>query len=291
MATRFKIFNGEKRLLLHIKVENLAVDKEQPAKIKFPTPLLFIHGAGITSKYLANYLGYFARTGWESYAINLRGHKPSSREEGLAGVTIEDYIDDIKKVIVALRLENCALIGHSMGGLLALKVASQMESIRALVTIASAPPLGVPMEMKMNLPYSGMIIKSMWGMMNFKPVKPTFFMAGKTLLNNIPEKERKDIYSLLVAESIVAGYQVSQGVPVNMQNIKCPKLVIGCRKDVMAPEEMERHLADCLNADYIAYEQFAHLPMLEEGWEKSAADIRNWLIANIPERRRGKDCL
>jgi hypothetical protein len=108
-------------------------------------------------------------------------------------------------------------------------------------------------------------------------------MAEKTVLNNIEETERKRIFPMFVAESLIVGYQVAQGVYVDPQEISCPKLVIGCLLDTMAPESMERKLAEFLGAEYISYAQFAHLPMLEKGWEQSASDISNWLISNVPQ--------
>jgi pimeloyl-ACP methyl ester carboxylesterase len=276
---------GGKRLkrLLRIKVGNLAVDKCEPGIKKHPYPLLFIHGAGGTSRYLENYLLFFARTGWTSYAVNLRGHFPSEREAALAQVTIEDYIADVERVMRVLGIKKCALIGHSMGGLIAQKAAMYFKSVKALVTICSAPPSGVTLEMKNDLPYPEAIMHSMWGLMNLKPVKLPYFMAEKTVLNNIEESERKNIFPMFVAESLMVGYQVAQGVYVDPQKISCPKLVIGCLLDTMAPESMERKLAEFLQADYISYTQFAHLPMLEKGWEQSATDISKWLIRNVPE--------
>jgi pimeloyl-ACP methyl ester carboxylesterase len=269
--------------LLRIKIGNLAVDKYQPAIKKHPYPLLLIHGAGGTSRYLENYLHFFAQAGWSSYAVNLRGHYPSDRDAALAQVTIEDYVADVERVMAALEIENSALIGHSMGGLIAQKTAMHIPSVKALVTIASAPPAGVMLEMQndLDLPYSEAIMQSMWGLINFKPVKPTYFMAEKTVLNNIAEPERKKIFPMFVAESLMVGYQVAQGVFVDPDKIVCPKLVIGCRRDVVAPESMEKELAEFLRADYISYKQFAHLPMLEEGWEQSAGDIGDWLIRNV----------
>jgi len=269
--------------LSRIKVGNLAVDKCQPEIEKHSYPLLLIHGAGGTSRYLKNYLLFFARAGWSSYAVNLRGHYPSNREAALAQMTIEDYIADVERVMVVLGIENCALIGHSMGGLIAQKTAMHFQSVKALVTIASAPPAGVMLEMKNDLPYPEAIMHSMWGLMNLKPVKLPYFMAEKTILNNIEEVERKNIFPMFVAESLMVGYQVAQGVYVDPQKISCPQLVIGCLLDTMAPESMERKLADFLQADYISYAQFAHLPMLEKGWEQSATDISKWLIRNVPQ--------
>ena len=272
--------------MLRIKIGNLAIDKYRPKIKKHSYPLLFIPGAGGTSRYLKNYLLFFSRAGWRGYAINLRGHSPSDREATLAQMTIEDYIDDVERVMRVLGIEDCVLLGHSMGGLIALKTATHFKSVKAVVTIASAPPLGVPLEVNSSLPYSGSIIKSLWGLLNLKPVKMSYFMAEKSVLNNIEEAERKKIFSMFVAESFLVGFQMIQGVSVDTDQIKCPKLVIGCQRDALAPASMQQKLAKFLQADYISYEQFAHLPMLEKGWEQSALDIGKWLKSNVPEEKQ-----
>ncbi len=281
--------SGEKRhkQVSRIQIDNLVVDNHIPKITKYSYPLLFIHGAGGTSEYLKNYLQFFSKAGWQSYAINLRGHHPSEQESTLAQMTIEDYVEDVERVMTDLSIENCVLIGHSMGGLIAQKIAAQFRSIKALITIASAPPFGVPLEMHADLLHPETImkslwdIKSIWDMMNFAPMATSAFMAEKTFLNNIDETEREEIFSMFVAESLMVGYQIAQGVFVDPAEIKCPKLVIGCKLDAMSPESMEQKLAEFLQADYISYEQFAHLPMLETGWEKSAKDIANWLKINV----------
>lgn len=270
--------------MLRIKIDNLAIDKHQPQIIKYSYPLLFIHGAGGTSEYLKNYLLFFTRAGWQSYAINLRGHHPSDQEFALAQITIEDYIEDVERVMQDLEIENCVLIGHSMGGLIAQKAAMHFQSVKALITIASAPPSGVALAMHADLLDPGTIMKSIWEMMNFTPAATSAFMAEKTLLNNIDENEREEIFRMFVAESLMVGYQIAQGVFVDPAKIKCPKLVIGCKLDVMSPESMEQKLAEFLRADYISYEQFAHLPMLEAGWEQSANDIARWLRNKVPDK-------
>ena len=267
--------------MFRIKVDNLALDSIRPEKIRQNYPLLFIHGAGGTSQYWKNYLSYFASEGWEVYAINLRGHFPSDREEALAQVTLEDYIDDTGKVIRRLETERCALIGHSLGGLIAQKTAEQFPTVSALVTVSSAPPMGIALDVQNDVPYAGTVLKTMWGLMNMKPVKPTFLMAEKTVLNNIEPRRRKKVFDMFVAESLVVGYQVAQGFPVVPAKIQCPRLVIGGARDVIAPPYMQQSIAEFLKADYISYEQFAHLPMLEKGWETAAADIAAWLRARV----------
>lgn len=263
--------------MLTIKIDNLALDTIKPGHIRQACPLLFIHGGGATSRCWQNYLSYFAKAGWEVFAINLRGHAPSDREEALAQVTLEDYLDDVDKVIRRLDIASCVLIGHSLGGLIALKTAENIKTVSGLALICSAPPLGIAMEMQNDLPYAGAILKTIWGLMNMKPVKMTYRMAEKTLLNNIDPARRQEVFEMFVAESLVVGYQVAQGVFVNPDKILCPKLVVGCAKDMIASPYIQKSLADFLGADYLGYEQFAHLPMLEDGWEKGAADIAAWL--------------
>lgn len=271
-----------------IKVDNLALFRKRPNVLRYEIPLLLIHGAWGTSRYWSNYLSYFADAGWDVFAVNLRGHHPSDPERSLAQVKLEDYLDDVEKVIKRLDISHCVLIGHSLGGLIAQKTAENIQSISGLITLASAPPFGIAQEVNMNhhLSCQESFVEAMWGLMNMKPVKPTYSMAEKTVLNNIAPDERKAIFDMFVAESLVVGFQVTQGYPVFPSQIKCPKLVIGCAKDALAPASTQRSLSAMLHADYIQYDQFGHLPMLEAGWQKSAEDIQNWLIKNTINKRK-----
>lgn len=253
----------------------------EPDEVRYSFPLLFIHGAGGTSRYWENYIQYFAEEGWVVYALNLRGHFPSDREEGLAQTTLEDYLEDVEIVTQRLHIEHCVLIGHSLGGLIAQKAAERNASASGLVTLCSAPPLGIALELQNDAPYAEALIKTMWGLINMKPVKPTYALAEMTVLNNIEPERRKEVFDMFVAESLVVGYQVAQGFPVISQRIRCPKLVIGGARDAVAPPFMQKSLAEFLGADYMTYEQFAHLPMLERGWEIPAGDMARWLRVKV----------
>lgn len=268
--------------MIRIKVDNLAVDKATATDKKFNYPLLFVHGAGGNTEYLKNYIGFFAAAGWDCYALNLRGHGASDPISNLKTVTIEDYVEDVNKVRSTLAIENCALIGHSMGGLISQKTAEGSEKIKALVLIASAPPKGVKFELKKNLVLVRIILRGIWSAIRKKSIKPSFAIAEKTVLNNLEGAEKMAVFNILQAESLAVSNQVGRGYPIAVDKIRCPKLVIGCKKDALALESMEKKLAQFIKADkYIAYEQFAHMIMVEKGWEKSAEDIREWLASAI----------
>jgi pimeloyl-ACP methyl ester carboxylesterase len=268
--------------MMRIKVDNLAVDKIMATDKKFNYPLLFVHGAGGRTEYLKNYFDFFTAAGWDCYAVNLRGHGNSDPIPSLETVTIENYVEDVNNVRKTLGIEDCVLLGHSMGGLISQKTAEGSDKIKAIVLIASAPPKGVKFEFKKNLAFIKMMLRGIWGGIRKKSLKPSYSIANKLVMNNIEEKDKKAVFDILGPESLAVSHQVGKGYPIEVDKIRCPKLVIGCKKDALALESVEAKLAEFIKADkYIAYEQFAHMIMIEKGWEKSAEDIRDWLISAV----------
>jgi pimeloyl-ACP methyl ester carboxylesterase len=268
--------------MMNIRVGTLAVDKVTAEYKKYNYPLLFVHGAGGTTEYLKNYLDFFSRAGWDCYALNLRGHGASDPDPKLAFLKIEDYVDDVNKVRTTLGIEDCVLIGHSMGGLISQKTAEGADKIKGLVLIASAPPKGVKLEFKKDFLLVKIIARGIWYTVRRKPLSPNFPITAKLALNNIPLKDQMTAYKMLGPESLAVGSQVGKGYRINPDKIRCPKLVIGCKQDNIAMESMEEKLARFLKADkYIAYGQFGHMIMIEKGWEKSAEDIKNWLSSTV----------
>ena len=66
-----------------IKVGGLAVEHYIPEENKDPIPILFCHGTGSGSWIWSNFCKYFSSKGWDSYAINYRGHYLSDQLKNL----------------------------------------------------------------------------------------------------------------------------------------------------------------------------------------------------------------
>src|SRR5579859_5535206 len=82
-------------------------------------PLLFVHGAGDSARAWRAQVAYF---GARAYALDLPGHgeRPDTLPES-AGVA--DYARAVWTVVDAeLRLERPIIVGHSLGGLIALQM-------------------------------------------------------------------------------------------------------------------------------------------------------------------------
>ena len=91
------------------------------------------------SWYLENHLKAAAADGWDAWAINLRGHWGSRPVPDLGRVSVLEYVEDVRDCLRALG--PAAVLGHSMGGLVAQKIAEE-GAVTAAVFLASAPPRG-----------------------------------------------------------------------------------------------------------------------------------------------------
>lgn len=99
--------------------------------------LLFIHGATCDRSHFSPQLEEFASR-HTSVSLDLEGHGESDRASGQA--SIDRYADDVAWAIKALGLERPIAVGHSMGGLVALRLATTRPCpIRGAVTIDPAP--------------------------------------------------------------------------------------------------------------------------------------------------------
>ena len=107
---------------------------------------VFIHGMWGTPGVWRNWRPAFEARGWSTQAPALRHHDPawterSPSDPGVAVVSLLDYLADLEAYIGGLcpsPADKPVLVGHSMGGLLALMLAA-----RAAVLLTPAPPAGV----------------------------------------------------------------------------------------------------------------------------------------------------
>ena len=100
-------------------------------------PLLFVHGELAGSWVWERYLGYFAARGWEGHALNLRNHFWSQTADPTT-LSFDTYTEDVVGALQRFG-SNVVVVGHGMGGLLALKAAERMP-ISGLVLLSSELP-------------------------------------------------------------------------------------------------------------------------------------------------------
>lgn len=103
--------------------------------------LVFLHGAGMDHSVWVLQTRYFAHRGFSVLAPDLPGH---GRSGGEAMPSIAAMADWVVRLLDALGLERAALVGHSMGSLVALDCAAQHgDRVSALCLLGAAPKMPV----------------------------------------------------------------------------------------------------------------------------------------------------
>ena len=102
-------------------------------------------------------------------------------------------------------------------------------------------------------------------------------------LNNLPPEERDRVYGLRVPGSGRQAFEIAvKGFPVVASKVLRPMLVVGAGKDkITPPPQATRKVAERYGADLRAYEGFAHVLLLEPGWERVATDVADWLAGAL----------
>jgi len=241
-------------------------------------PLLFVHGELGGSWVWERYLAYFAGRGWEGHALNLRNHHWSQSADP-AELSFELFVDDVAAVMRRLG-PGVVVVGHGMGGLLALK-AAERQPLAGLVLLASE----VPGELRP--PAHQHELREI----------PELF--GKSLIGweTLPERLQRDHRDLTIADILRIQHLMGQkphesgrarramrrGIRIDRALLEgVPRLVIGAGLDRQVPVEFAERLAEWLDAPYEPFGAHSHYGLVlgEQSYQQVADAIRAFLEAN-----------
>ncbi len=135
-ARRVAIGAGE-----HVRVVRRAVAGDAAAHDRRPPPTVCLHGWGASAYAYRHILGPLAASGVEAHAPDLRGHGWSDKPLAPAAYTPDALAGWTLRLLDALALDRVLLVGHSLGGAIALHTTRQApDRVAALVLLA---PLGL----------------------------------------------------------------------------------------------------------------------------------------------------
>lgn len=107
-------------------------------------PLLLLHGFTSAKEDFAWHLDELAAAGWHVVAPDLRGHGSSSKPDD--GYTFDHLAGDVLGLADALGWERFALLGHSMGGVVAQQVALRAQERLTALVLMDTTPGGIPVD-------------------------------------------------------------------------------------------------------------------------------------------------
>src|SRR4051812_37320003 len=103
-------------------------------------PVLCLPGLFAGAWVFEKLLPVIAARGHPASAISYRGHPPLPPLASIGRQSLTDFVDDASAV--ARALDRPIVIGHSLGGLIALLMAER-NLVRAAILVSPAPPRGI----------------------------------------------------------------------------------------------------------------------------------------------------
>jgi alpha-beta hydrolase superfamily lysophospholipase len=103
--------------------------------------VVFLHGAALDHTVWVLPARHFARHGYNVYAFDFPGH---GRSGGELCKSIDEFADWLASAMDELDIEDSAVIGHSMGSLIALNFAARYpHKLRSLALLGTSTPMAV----------------------------------------------------------------------------------------------------------------------------------------------------
>jgi pimeloyl-ACP methyl ester carboxylesterase len=228
---------------------------------KKPT-VLFVHGAGLDHSWFGLQSRYFGYHGRNALAVDLPGH---GRSEGPPISTMEDMADWVLDVLSELQIDKAAIVGHSMGSLVALECAARRPArVERIALLGTAYPMKVSdefLEAARRNEHTAFDMSTIWGHAAQVPLgsnpNPGMWMYGDTLAR-LGRLAPGVLYNDLKACN---GYAAGHGSAAKVQ---CPALFILGRRDVMTPAKAALPLSQAVkNSKTVVLSTSGHSLMAE----------------------------
>lgn len=252
--------------------------------------LVIAHGLGEHSGRYINIFNRLVPAGYSIWALDFRGHGRSQGKRGHID-TFDQYVLDLKKLIETVRKNNPGggklfLLGHSMGGLIALNYTERFsETIDGI--IASSPGLGMTMQIPALKAFMGKVMSSIW---------PGLSMGNDldaSKISHDPDVVKAYIDDPLVHDRVTARFfteflSAMDETNANTSGIKVPILMQVAGDDHLVDAPSSKHFFEHLDVQDKTlhfYDHMYHEVYNETNAEREAVidDLEKWLDLHCQE--------
>ncbi len=235
--------------------------------------LLFVHGNFATWRWWQPVMDLMPGR-YCAYAPDLRGCGLS--EQPASGYTIAQHAEDMRHFMDALELNCVHLVGHSLGGCVALEVAlAHPQRVNTLTLVAPAPAEGRSIVRQANgglpLPSGDASVKRIFRWSEMLGMNRS--ILRQILAQMVPHPaDGVDFDSLLedaarMSNTAAAGHLESLknwDVRDRLENLDLPVMIVGGQNDQLIPAELLRRTAEKLpRGRLVIWPQIGHAPQLQ----------------------------
>jgi len=263
-----------------VKEASIALEHYIPDKVLKDKSLLFIHGSGGGSWGWKNFLSYFAQRGYDSWALNLRGHYIAGPVKDWGEVGLAEYLEDIDCAVKKVG-ENVVLIGHSMSSLPIVKY-GESHQLAGLIVSHPGPPKYLQQKrgIKMQRPQYKQVIRDNQVVL---PTKDREVVKRVLFDRDNVDEEKVSFYLDNLGEESVRAIQEITNIVLDQAKITAPVYVLGfdtSKIGINAQVDICKVVAEEIGAkDYVVIEPGGHCYMHERNWQEFAKQFEAWINA------------
>jgi len=233
---------------------------------ELPTAV-FIHGAQNDHSVWALQTRYFAHHGYGVLAIDLPGH---GRSTGAPLKSVEAMSAWLLEVLDAAGVRQAALIGHSMGSLIALETAFQApRRVSKLAMVGTAYPMKVSetlLDAAKNEVQRAIDMVNIWSLSSIaqKPSfpGPGFYVSsgGRRLMQRIAQQNSEPVF-----HTDFSACNAYANGEIAARSVTCPTLLLLGKKDMMTSPRQTATLTNAMpHAKVTQLENCGHQLMAEQ---------------------------
>jgi pimeloyl-ACP methyl ester carboxylesterase len=271
-------------------------------------PLVLLHGVLLsvaTWPYQLSELSQHHRV----IALDQRGHGRS--KTGVEGINIARLGRDLLEVLDALDVHDAVLVGHSMGGMVSMHVATEhadelADHVSGLVLVAtSGDPLvnlpGLPLAVKLISPWVRAWIELIRGRSTIASIPLLKYLAARVILGGSPSPSNIEFAKALItaANARILGSLWGEllvfDVTDSLGNVSLPtQVVVGDRDLLTPPWHALRIVSKIPNATLVRFADCGHMVMFERHREMNriiltfASQVQSSSGGSVARRRIAK---
>ncbi|MCX5815784.1 MAG: alpha/beta hydrolase [Proteobacteria bacterium] len=226
--------------------------------------VLFIHGAGGSAKAWFYQMEYL-KTSVGVMLIDLPGHGRAGDSDGCDA--IDEYRDSVYRALKLSGIDRCYMVGHSMGGAIAMSCAlSFPDIVKGIMLVGTGARLRVFPEI-------------LEGIMKDKE-KTLRSIIEFAISKNAPDSLKKDCFDEMMKcrpEVVYNDFYACDrfNIMKTIGSINVPTLIICGTDDVLTPPKYSRYLHESIQgSELVLIKDAGHMVMLEKPEEVNKAILK-----------------
>jgi pimeloyl-ACP methyl ester carboxylesterase len=257
---------------MDLMVGRFAAQLERPQLVKFAWPAVLLPDLFATRVHLGIAAGYLSAIGWEVYVPDLRILADRSEPSALGRMRFADVLALAQEMLAALD-RDAVVLGHGIGGLVALKLAERARVKAAVAFAPLVPGFRSPLFMR-----AGNLL-SLW---RRRPLKPPAGRMLFELVADAPPFQRESLIKALVPDAAAIAIELARGeIEFARGASAAPRLIVSGDSDVFAPLDRVERFAAAIGAKFVTLRGRGHWLIGGRAIERAINETQRFLVRTL----------